>query len=107
MSFHREIAYRRFTGNFKRSQLRGNQSDLKKPICGLLWLSSASSFLLPEQAIEKINCRSDSGFQLVGLWLANETTFAETKDKFQVVVKDIDLYLTPLNYWEMFFSCID
>ena len=28
------------------------------------------------------------------LWLANEVTFEETKDKAQVAVKDKDLYLT-------------
>ena len=43
---------------------------------------------------EKVNCNFDNAFQLVGLWLANETTFEKAKDKIQVAVKDKNLYLT-------------
>ena len=46
---------------------------------------------------EKVDRNFDNAFQLVDLWLANETTFAKTKDKIQVAVKDKDLYLTRYN----------
>ena len=42
---------------------------------------------------EKVDRNFDNAFQLVGLWLANETTFEKTKDKIQVAVKDKDLHL--------------
>ena len=42
---------------------------------------------------EKVDHNFHNAFQLVGLWLANETTFEKTKDKIQVAVKDKDLYL--------------
>ena len=42
---------------------------------------------------EKADRNSDNAFQLVDLWLANETTFEKTKDKILVAVKDKDLYL--------------
>ena len=42
---------------------------------------------------EKVDRNFDNAFQVVGLWLANETTFEKTKDKNQVAVKDKDLYL--------------
>ena len=46
----------------------------------------------------------DNGFQLVGLWLTEETTFEKTKDKIQVAVKDKDLYLTRSDsLWNVFF----
>ena len=43
---------------------------------------------------EKVDCNFDNEFQLVNLWLANETAFEKTKDKIQVTAKDKDLYLT-------------
>ena len=43
---------------------------------------------------EKVDRNFDNGFQLVDLWLANETAFEKMKDKIQVAVKDKDLYLT-------------
>ena len=43
---------------------------------------------------EKVDRNFDNTFQLVDLWLANETEFEKTKDKIQVAVKDKDLYLT-------------
>ena len=43
---------------------------------------------------EKVDRNFDNAFQLVNLWLANETAFEKTKDKIQVAVKDKDLYLT-------------
>ena len=42
---------------------------------------------------EKVDRNFDNAFQLVGLWLANETTFEKKKDKIQVAVKDKDLHL--------------
>ena len=42
---------------------------------------------------EKVDRNFDNALQLVGLWLANETTFEKTKDKIQVAVKDKDLHL--------------
>ena len=42
---------------------------------------------------EKVDQNFDNAFQLVDLWLANETTFEKTKDKIQVAVKDKDLDL--------------
>ena len=43
---------------------------------------------------EKVDRNFDKASRLVDLWLANEVTFEETKDKAQVAVKDKDLYLT-------------
>ena len=43
---------------------------------------------------EKVDLNFDNVFQLVDLWLANETTFEKTKDKIQEAVKDKNLYLT-------------
>ena len=43
---------------------------------------------------EKVDLNFDNVFQLVDLWLANETTFEKTKGKIQVAVKDRNLYLT-------------
>ena len=43
---------------------------------------------------EKVDRNFDNAFQLVDLWLANETTFEKMKDKIQVVVRDKDVYLT-------------
>ena len=43
---------------------------------------------------EKIHRNFDNTLELVDLWLANETTFEETKDKIKVAAKDKDLYLT-------------
>ena len=43
---------------------------------------------------KKVDCNFDNAFQLLDLWLANETTFEKKKDKIQVAVKDKDLYLT-------------
>ena len=43
---------------------------------------------------EKVDHNFDNAFQLVDLWSANKMTFEKTKDKFQVAVKDKDLYLT-------------
>ena len=43
---------------------------------------------------EKVDRNFDNAFQLVDLWLANETIFEKTKDEIQVAVKDKDLYLT-------------
>ena len=40
---------------------------------------------------EKVHRNFDNTFQLVDLWLANETAFEKTKDKIQVAVKDKDL----------------
>ena len=34
---------------------------------------------------EKVDRNFENGFQLVDLWLANETAFEKTKDKIQVV----------------------
>ena len=42
----------------------------------------------------KVGRNFDDAFQLVELWLANETTFEKTKDKIQLAVRDKDLYLT-------------
>ena len=42
---------------------------------------------------EKVDRNFDNAFQLVGLWLANKTTFEKTKDKIHVAVKDKDLHL--------------
>ena len=42
---------------------------------------------------EKADRNFDNAFQLVDLWLANETTFEKTKDQVLVAVKDKDLYL--------------
>ena len=46
---------------------------------------------------EKVGRNFDNAFQLVDLWLANETTFEKTKDKIQMAVKEKDLYLTCSN----------
>ena len=43
---------------------------------------------------EKVDLNFDNVFQLVDLWLANETIFEKTKGKIQVAVKDKNLYLT-------------
>ena len=43
---------------------------------------------------EKIHRNFDNTLELVDLWLANETTFEETKDNIKVAAKDKDLYLT-------------
>ena len=43
---------------------------------------------------EKLDHNFDNVFQLLDLWLANETTFEKTKNKIQVAVKDRYLYLT-------------
>ena len=43
---------------------------------------------------EKVDLNFDNVFQLVDLWLANETKFEKTKDKIQEAVKDRNLYLT-------------
>ena len=43
---------------------------------------------------EKLDHNFDKVFQLLDLWLANETTFEKTKNKIQVAVKDRYLYLT-------------
>ena len=46
---------------------------------------------------EKVDPNFDNAFQLVDLWLANETTFEKSKDKIQVAVKGKDLYLKRSN----------
>ena len=46
---------------------------------------------------EIVDRNFDNAFQLVDLWLANETTFEKTKDEIQVTVKDNDLCLTRSN----------
>ena len=43
---------------------------------------------------EKVDHNFENAFQLVDLWLANETAFEKTKDKIQVAVKNDGLYLT-------------
>ena len=43
---------------------------------------------------EKVGHYFHNTFQLIDLWLANETAFKETKDKIQVAVKGKDLCLT-------------
>ena len=60
-------------------------------------------FCYPDNPREKVDRNFDNTFQLVDLYLANETTFEKTKSKIQVAVKDKDLYSTR----EMYFSWID
>ena len=43
---------------------------------------------------QKVNLNFDFAFQLVELWIADETAFEKPKDKNQVAVKDTNLYLT-------------
>ena len=43
---------------------------------------------------EKVDRNFDNTFQLVNLWLANETTFEKMEDKIHMAAKDKDLYLT-------------
>ena len=43
---------------------------------------------------KKVDRNFDNAFLLVDLSSANEMTFEKKKDKFQVAVKDKDLYLT-------------
>ena len=45
-------------------------------------------------AQEKVYRNFDNAFQLVDLWLVNETAFEKTKDKIQVPIKDKDPSLT-------------
>ena len=53
---------------------------------------------------EKVDRNFDNAFQLVDLWLVNEATFENTKDKNQVVVKDKDLYGTRFHDGGQFFE---
>ena len=46
---------------------------------------------------EKVDRNFDNVFQLVDLWLANETIFTEMKDKIQVAIKNKNLSLTHLD----------
>ena len=53
---------------------------------------------------ENVDRSFDNGFQLVVLWLTEETTFENMKDKIQVAIKDKDLYLTRSgSLWNAFF----
>ena len=46
---------------------------------------------------EKVDRNFDNAFQLMDLWLANETIFTEMKDKILVAIKDKNLSLTRLD----------
>ena len=53
---------------------------------------------------EKEDRNFENSFQLVDLWLANETAFEKTKYKIQLAAKDKDLYLTRSDFLRnMFF----
>ena len=55
---------------------------------------SAVHFCSLNNPREKVDRNFDNAFQLVDLWLVNETAFENTKDKIQVTVKNKDFYLT-------------